>query len=150
MPVRVISGRKFRMPFGWQYGWVLDISGPYPFHGEVIWLTEEQGGRIAGPPQTEGLYASIAHLPPHTVATGSASFVLRGFDPSVSRSSAEGRWLIVENTGAQHVVPGSVVTVTEGARVVAFFIVKEVLGDAEDPRRNRIPIEKPPALIEGS
>ena len=28
----------------------MTVPGPYPFKGEVIWLTPEQGGRRTGPP----------------------------------------------------------------------------------------------------
>jgi hypothetical protein len=104
------------------------IEGPYPFVGEVIWLTREQGGRKDGvPPLVDGVsYAHVAHVPPATVADGSASFVLRGWDPAVWRSSAEGRWLFAANTGRQQVVPGSVVVITEGTRTVAFFQVDAI------------------------
>ena len=102
------------------------FSGPFPFKGEVVWLTPEQGGRRIGPPIDPDNYAQVAHVPPHGVQHGSASFVLAGFDPKSLRSSALGRWLIVENEGPQLVEPGSVVVVTEGPQVVAFFRVDEV------------------------
>ena len=54
---------------------------------------------------------------------GLASFVLCGFDTGAWRSRAEGCWLVVENQDEYRVVPGTVVAVTEGARVVAFFTV---------------------------
>jgi hypothetical protein len=73
------------------------VDGPYPFVGEVIWLTPEQGGRERGiPAVTDGQsYAHVAHVPPSTPAEGTASFVLRGWDPKAWRSPAEGRWLLV-------------------------------------------------------
>ena len=109
-------------------GAVAHVDDPFPFRGEVIWLTPEQGGRGTGvPPVIAGVsYAQIAHVPPHTAASGSASFVLRGWDPGAWRSPAEGRWLLVENEGDQLVVPGAVLVVTEGAKPVALFRVIEV------------------------
>ncbi len=99
----------------------------------MIWLTPEQGGRKTGVPPVipDVSYAQIAHVPPHTANTGSASFVLRGWDPDAWRSSAEGRWLLVENEGDQLVVPGAVLVVTEGAKPVALFRVTEV--DPSEP-----------------
>jgi hypothetical protein len=106
----------------------VDVPGPCPFVGEVIWLTPEQGGRTKGPPPVDGpSYAQVAHVPPETVESGSASFVLRGFEPGQWRSKAEGRWLVVENEGAQLVRPGSVVVITEGPTPVAYFTVHTVL-----------------------
>lgn len=104
------------------------IEGPFPFVGEVTWLTPEEGGRRDGvPPVIDGLsYAHVAHVPPRSVDDGSASFVLRGWDPALWRSPAEGRWLIVANEGDQLVTPGTIVVITEGARPVASFRVEEV------------------------
>lgn len=111
----------------------MKAPGPFPFLGEVIWLTAEQGGRRTGPPSDPDNYAVTAFVPPHTVETGLASFVLRRFDPVSYRSTAEGRWLLAENAGAQRVTPGCVVAVTEGARVVAYFLVAEVVHDQAGP-----------------
>lgn len=92
-----------------------------------MWLTPDQGGRPTGPPSTDGpSYAQVAHVPPHTVDSGTASFVLRGFDSGRLRSEAEGRWLVVENEGPYLVQEGSVVVVTEGRTVVAYFTVTRV------------------------
>ncbi len=104
------------------------LDGAFPFHGEVVWLTAEQGGRTAGPPVPWDSrdYAVTAFVPPSTVATGLASFVLRGFAAGAWRSRAEGRWLHVSNEGEQRVQVGTVVAVTEGPRVVAFFVVDAV------------------------
>jgi hypothetical protein len=104
------------------------LDGPFPFHGVVVWLTAEQGGRSSGPPVATDLsdYAATAFVPPSTVSTGLASFVLRGFVAGAWRSRAEGRWLVVENRDEYRVVPGTVVAVTEGPRVVGFFAVDEV------------------------
>ena len=54
-------------------------QGHLPFEGEVVWLTPEQGGRSSGPPPTpaEQDYAATAFVPPRTVHTGLASFVMR-------------------------------------------------------------------------
>lgn len=104
------------------------VDGPYPFVGEVIWLTPEQGGRARGIPAfTDGQsYAHVAHVPPSTPAEGTASFVLRGWNPKAWRSPAEGRWLLVENEGPQLIVPGSLVVVAEGSQVVAYFSVQSL------------------------
>jgi hypothetical protein len=105
------------------------IEGPFPFIGEVTWLTPEEGGRREGvPPVLDDVsYAHVAHVPPRSVADGSASFVLRGWDPTQWRSPADGRWLLVENQGGHLVTPGAVVIITEGPRPVASFRVDEVL-----------------------
>jgi hypothetical protein len=104
------------------------VEGPYPFAGEVVWLTPEQGGRTGGvPPLLDGVsYSHVAHVPPCSFADGSASFVLRGWDPARWRSLAEGRWLLVPNEGGQRIVPGTVVIITEGSRTVAFFRVDAI------------------------
>lgn len=109
----------------------VEVPGPYPFLGEVVWLTQEQGGRESGvPPRLPGTdYAHVAHVPPATVENGSASFVLRGWDPARWQSAAEGRWLLAENRGVHRIVPGSVVIVTEGARAVAQFTVHHVVAE---------------------
>lgn len=104
------------------------ISGPYPFVGEVVWLTPEQGGRTKGvPPVVEGLsYTHVAYVPPFGLAEGAASFVLRSWNPEAWRSPAEGRWLFAENEGLQNVRPGSMIVVAEGPRTVAYFTVHSV------------------------
>jgi hypothetical protein len=56
----------------------------FPFRGEVLWLTPEQGGRQAGPPVPRPAwpyYAVTAYVPPQAAGTGLASFVLRDFTP---------------------------------------------------------------------
>lgn len=107
---------------------MVKVEGPWRFAGRVVWLTPEQGGRSSGPPpvSAERDYAQTAFVPPHTVESGLASFVLRGFEDAAWTSTAEGRWLVVENDGDQLVEPGSVVVVTEGTRVVAYFHVERV------------------------
>lgn len=108
------------------------FRGHLPFRGRIVWLTFEQGGRRSGPPATPGDqdYASTAFVPPHTVQTGLASFVLRVEDRSAWESCADAGWLVVENSGRFRVQVGTVVVVTEGSRVVGYFHVDEVL-DAE-------------------
>ncbi len=107
---------------------MVKLNGPFPLRGEVVWLTAEQGGRTSGPPLATDRsdYAVTAFVPPSTVSTGLASFVLRGFVAGAWRSSAEGRWLVVENRDEYRVVPGTIVAITEGPRLVAFFAVNEV------------------------
>jgi hypothetical protein len=101
----------------------------FPFRGLVIWLTPAQGGRTTGPPLPRPAwpyYAATAYVPPHTADTGLASFILRSFDAGAWRSHAEGRWLAAGTQAEQLVRPGSVIAVTEGARVVAYFTVHHV------------------------
>ena len=104
-------------------------AGEFPFHGLVIWLTPEQGGRKTGPPVPGSAwpyYAVTAYVPPRTADTGLASFILRNFHAGAWRSYAEGCWLVADVHGNQVVQPGSIITVTEGARVVAYFTVQHV------------------------
>ena len=100
-----------------------------PFNGEVVWLTPEQGGRPSGPPLTpeDQDYAATAHIPSATVHSGVASFVIRAPDSTAWRSAATAAWLIVENEGAYWVDDGTVLVVTEGARDVAYFHVRQVM-----------------------
>jgi hypothetical protein len=65
-------------------------------------------------------------VPPATIADGLASFVLQDFDPAALRSPAEGRWLAVPNDGVHAIRPGTVVIVTEGARIVAYFHIDQI------------------------
>lgn len=112
---------------------MVKIESWFPFRGTVIWLTPEEGGRDTGPPEptSEWDYAHTAFVPPLTVETGLASFVLRGFEAGAWRSPAEGRWLLVNNEGPYTVQPGSVLVCTEGTRPVAHFHVASVLEDPE-------------------
>lgn len=100
-----------------------------PFRGEVVWLTPEQGGREHGPPATpeDQDYAATAYVPPATFDEGLASFVLRVTDCSSWRGEALGDWLVVANEGVQWVDSGSLIVITEGPTVVAYFHVHEVL-----------------------
>jgi hypothetical protein len=99
--------------------------------GSVTWLTPEQGGRKTGPPVPRTAwpyYAVTAYVPPHTADTGLASFILRNFDAGAWRSYAEGGWLFPDAHGKGLIRPGSVIAVTEGHRVVAYFTVQHVAG----------------------
>ena len=105
-----------------------DAEG-FPFCGSVIWLTPEQGGRGTGPPVpllSWPYYAATAFVPPHTAETNLASFVLRGFDARAWRSRVEGRWLAAGTQRDQDVESGSVIAVTEGAQIVAYFTVQHI------------------------
>ena len=98
------------------------------FFGRVVWLTPEQGGRANGPPMpsTSPGFAHTAFVPPQTLETGLASFVLKGFDAGAWNSPAEGHWLLVDNEGAQRIETGAVVVCTDGPRVIAYFHVEGV------------------------
>jgi|GEM_PF-1286450 len=108
---------------------MVDLGGSWPFRGTVVWLTPEQGGRRSGPPATAPGqdYAATAVVPPHTVETGLASFVLRGLEPGAWRSPAEARWLAPEAVAADRPVSvGTTVLITEGPQVVGYLQVEEV------------------------
>lgn len=104
------------------------IDAPLPFHGYVVWLTRDQGGRDSGPPPTpaEQDYAATGFVPPSTADTGLASVVLRVEDRVAWRSPADAGWLIVDNVPPYRVSDGEVLVVTEGRRVVAYFHVESV------------------------
>jgi hypothetical protein len=105
-----------------------DAAG-FPFRGWITWLTPDQGGRDAGPPvprKAWPYYTATAYVLPHTVDTGLASFVLRDFDADAWHSHAEGRWLTTDVSDEQLVKPGSIIAVTEGSQVVAYFTVEDV------------------------
>ncbi len=117
-----MSGTLVRMRLGPQL----------PFHGHVVWLTREQGGRDSGPPPpTDQDFAATGYVPPATAESGLASFVLRVDDRQAWRSRADASWLVVENIAPYEVKPGAVVVVTEGVRVVAYFHVEAVDRPAE-------------------
>lgn len=105
------------------------IDQSLPFHGTLIWLTSEQGGRATGPPATpaEIDYAATAYVPPMTGRTGLASIIIRVEDRTAWRTAAAGRWLHTEPT--EHpaaIVPGTVLVITEGLRDVAYFHLERV------------------------
>jgi hypothetical protein len=107
---------------------MVKLGGHWPFVGTVVWLTPEQGGRSIGPPPVSDAYdyAHTAFVPPSNVDNGLASFALRGFTAGAWTSPAEARWCVVDNEGPQEAVPGSVIAVTEGRRIVAYFTVERV------------------------
>ncbi|GAA3527907.1 hypothetical protein AFL01nite_02950 [Aeromicrobium flavum] len=104
------------------------IDGPLPFHGYVVWLTREQGGRDTGPPPTppDQDFAATGFVPPASADTGLASVVLRVQDRAAWRSQADAAWLVVENVPPHRVGEGDVIVVTEGRREVAYFHVESM------------------------
>lgn len=105
------------------------INQSFPFHGTLIWLTSEQGGRTTGPPATpaEMDYAATAYVPPMTGRTGLASFVVRVDDRTAWHTAAAGRWLHTEPTKHPAAVePGTVLVIIEGVRDVAYFHLERV------------------------
>lgn len=107
----------------------MNVPGPYPYRGVLIWAAPDDGGRRSGPPPDPSGYAQVAHVPPRTAANGSSSFVLRGFNPTVAESPAEGCWLAFANEGEHHVDPGTTIIIKEGQRVVAHFTVTEIVSE---------------------
>jgi len=101
---------------------------PLPFRGRVVWLTSAQGGRRSGPPDTpaDSDYAATAFVPPESVETGLASFILRVDDRTAWQSTARGDWLIVANERPHLAEPGSVIVITEGPQPVAYFHVDRI------------------------
>jgi hypothetical protein len=75
------------------------IDVPLPFHGYVVWLTADQGGRSSEPPPTplDTDYAATGYVPPATAASGLASNVLRVSKRTAWRSAADARWLVGDN-----------------------------------------------------
>lgn len=78
--VRGPRSGAIRRPMG-DDRYMVKLDGPFPFKGEVVWLTREQGGRKSGPPASPDNedYAATAFVPPRNFENGLASFVLRGF-----------------------------------------------------------------------
>jgi hypothetical protein len=68
-------------------------------------------------------------VPPHTLESTQATFMLRGFDPDLRTAPAQARWLVPGLGDFQAIEPGAVVVVTEGARTVAHFHVDMVDDD---------------------
>lgn len=106
----------------------MDSKRAPTFKGRVIWLTPEQGGRTSGPPATSADkdYAATAFVPPNVVHSGLASFVLRAADRMTWTSDAEGWWLVPQEDARFEVRPGSIVVITEGPKVVAYFHVESI------------------------
>ncbi|KAA1425404.1 hypothetical protein FE697_006015 [Mumia zhuanghuii] len=104
------------------------IDSPLPFHGNVVWLTREQGGRDTGPPPTppDQDYAATGFVPPANATTGLASIVLRVQDRKAWRSPADAAWLVADNVPPHRVTDGDVIVLTEGRREVGYFHVEFV------------------------
>lgn len=107
---------------------------PLRFHGTIVWLTGEQGGRRSGPPAPAPApapapdhdYAATGYVPPLNVATGLASLVVRSATPGVWRSAADAGWLVGDYKYPHEVDAGDVIVVTEGPTVVGYFHVETV------------------------
>jgi hypothetical protein len=99
----------------------MKIDGPLPFHGSVVWLTTDQGGRSSGPPPTplDQDYAAAGYVPPATAESGLASIVLRMSNSAAWRSAADARWLVGDNVPPHRVGVGDIIVVMEGPRIVA-------------------------------
>jgi hypothetical protein len=98
------------------------------FHGTVVWLTKDQGGRIAGPPvpTPESDYAANGFVPPLTLEKGLASLVVRPATPGAWRSAADAGWLVGDYRYPHDVQAGDVIVVTEAPTVVGYFHVESV------------------------
>lgn len=107
---------------------VVDPYDPLLFHGSVIWLTDEQGGRRSGPPMPlpNRDYAANGFVPPLTVDTGLASLVVRATTPGAWRSAADAGWLVGDYRYPHDVRTGDVIVVTEGPTIVGYFHVESV------------------------
>ena len=100
---------------------------PLRFHGFVLWLNEEQGGRLRPPvPPPERDYAANGFVPPLTVDTGLASLVVRPATPGAWRSAADAGWLVGDYRYPHDVSAGDVIVVTEGPTIVGYFHVESV------------------------
>lgn len=101
---------------------------PLRFHGTVVWLTDDQGGRRTGPPVPPANrdYAATGFVPPLTLDTGLASLVVRPATPGAWRSQADAGWLVGDYQYPHEVVAGDVIVVTEGPTVVGYFHVDAV------------------------
>jgi hypothetical protein len=101
---------------------------PLRFHGSVVWLNEDQGGRPSGPPvPSRGRdYAANGFVPPLTVDTGLASLVVRPTTPGSWRSAADAGWLVGDYRYPHDVAAGDVIVVTEGPTIVGYFHVESV------------------------
>ena len=98
-----------------------------PFHGYVVWLTADQGGRSSGPlPPLGQDFAATAYVPPATAQSGLASIVLRVSNRTAWRSAADARWLVVDNVPPYRVGVGDLIVVIEGGRTVAHFRVEDI------------------------
>ena len=99
-------------------------DGPLRFHGRVVWLSAEQGGRRSGPPTPD--YAATGFVRPLTVETGLASIVVRAADATATESHADAGWLVTDLDYPKVVEAGDVIVITEGPKPVGFFYVDSV------------------------
>ena len=106
----------------------MHLYDPLRFHGTVIWLTDEQGGRRSGPPSPspDRDYAANGFVPPLTHDTGLASLVVRPETPGAFRSTADAGWLGGDYQYPHDVTVGDVIVVSEGPTVVGYFHVESV------------------------
>jgi hypothetical protein len=104
------------------------LYNPLRFHGTVVWVTKDQGGRRSGPPipTADFDYAANGFVPPLTVDTGLASLVVRPAIPGAWRSAADAGWLVADYRYPHEVAAGDVIVVTEGPTVVGYFHVESV------------------------
>jgi hypothetical protein len=110
------------------------MTGSLTVRGTVVWLTPQQGGRVAGPPEPDYDYdyTATAYLPPRTAEDGQAGIALRRFAPGAWRTPAEGILVPAQGNRAQQVIPGCMVVITEGVRPVGLLTVEEVHALAAD------------------
>jgi hypothetical protein len=96
-----------------------------PLHGQVLWLTKEQGGRDSGPPlaPADQDFAATGLVPPATPATELASVVLRVEDRTAWRSKTDAGWLVIDNQPPHQVGPDAVIVVPEGRPTCAYLHV---------------------------
>ena len=101
---------------------------PLGFHGTVIWLSVQQGGRRSGPPTPPPGrdYAANGFVPPLAVDTGLASLVVRPATPGAWVSHADAGWLVRDYRYPHEVAAGDIIVVTEGPRTVGYFHVESV------------------------
>jgi hypothetical protein len=101
---------------------------PLRFHGTVIWLTDDQGGRRTGPPvpTAERDHAANGFVPPLTLDNGLASLVVRPETPGAWRCGADAGWLVGDYPYPHDVGPGDVIVVSEEPTIVGYFHVESV------------------------
>lgn len=89
--------------------------------GTLRWLPPDEGGRS---PIRGTRYAATARLeaePP----SGDWSIVIDGITPGAVEAEVEARWLVWPNADVT-VIPGTVLQVLEGRRIVARLEVRQV------------------------
>lgn len=100
---------------------------PLRFHGTVVGLTAEQGGRRSGPPTAppDRNYAANGFVPPLTVVTRLASLVVPA-TPDAWRSTSDAGWLVGDHQYPHDGAPNDVIVVTEDPTTVGYFYVESV------------------------